>query len=122
MELFSIAFVAALVGMPVCLAVAWWFWLRVDRRARKGLRSIAAFIGLLAASTNALVYFGWIPIVLLIHNTPWTSKVRDEQGNIAVYLILVAFALAVCGKGKLRIPLATCAILAFFLWIPPAIL
>lgn len=122
MYFLSIAFVTALVGMPICLATAWWFWLRADGPAKSGPRSTAAFVGLLAASADALIYYGWIPFILLMHESQTTTKIRHEQRMIGGFLVLAAILLAILGRGKLRIPLAICAILGFFLWIPAAVL
>lgn len=54
--------------------------------------------------------------------TPLIWRVKDNLGNSAGYLVLLALAGAIAGKGAARTPIAICALLGLINWVPVAIL
>lgn len=122
MTLYSVLFLASVLGTPISNFVAWWVWLRRDRVHDKW-RSVLLFIGLLSVSALTVIYYIWIPVAnhILMKETPlW--KLKDVSGEVAIPLILLALVGAIFGKGTSRIPIAICAVLGFVLGIPVGVL
>jgi hypothetical protein len=78
--------------------------------------------GLVAASANAAMYYVWLSCRVVAGGTPLIWKAKDALGDFAIYLVVVALAGAISGKGATRIPLAICALLGFMNWVPVVIL
>ena len=117
----SSVFWVSLIGTPISAGLAWWLWLRGNSSASRGWRAGLSIAGLLAAS-NALGYYSWLSYRLLAGSTPRVWALKEAFGNLCIWLVLLALAGAVVGKGSSRIPIAVCAILGFINWVPVAIL
>ena len=122
MTLYSVTYLLALAGTPTSIVVAWWLKVR-HHEALSPWRSATLLIGLFSASIDIVIYYVWLPIAhrLVMTETPvW--RVRQISGNVGASFLLVALLGAILGKGPSRIPLAACAILGLFLWLPVAVL
>lgn len=110
-------------GTPIVVGLAWWVWFRTGRTASPTWRRVAWFIGLLAASANATMYYAWLTYKIIHGWTPRVSRVDDLLGDRAAeYLAIVALAGAMVGKGAGRLLLLFLAIIGFLLWIKIGIL
>lgn len=78
--------------------------------------------GLVAASANAAIYYTWLFCRIVAGGTLLIWRIKATLGDFAVYMVLVAMAGAIAGKGAARIPLVVCALLGFINWVPVAIL
>ena len=112
----------SLIGTPVSGGVAWWLWLRRNYSDRHQWRTRLTNLGLLTASANAFIYYAWLSYRIIVGSTALVWSVKDSLGNISGYLVLLALAGAIVGKGPSRIPIAVCAILGFMNWVPVVIL
>ena len=112
----------SLIGTPVSGGLAWWLWLRRNYSDRHHWRARLTSLGLLAAASNAFIYYSWFSYRIVAGSTPLVWGAKDSLGNFSGYLVLVALAGAAAGKGSSRIPIAVCAILGFGNWVPVAIL
>lgn len=112
----------SLIGTPVSCGLAWWLWLRRNHSDRHQWRTGLTNIGLLTASANAFIYYSWFSYRIVAGSTPLVWSVKDSLGNFSGYLVLLALAGAVVGKGSSRIPIAVCAILGLMNWVPVVIL
>lgn len=112
----------ALIGTPVSAGLAWWLWSRRNRSLPHGWRRRFVMTGLVAASANAAMYYVWLSCRILAGGTPLIWRVKDNLGDFAGYLVLLALAGAIVGKGAARTPIAICALLGFINWVPVAIL
>ena len=111
-----------LVGTPVTVALAWWFWFRDgSRRELEKWRKTLFFLGLAATSLNVALFASWA-VWLHFHYKPEAWKAESICGNIATYLCLAAFLASLLGKGRSRTSLAASAVLGFMLWVPIGIL
>ena len=111
-----------LIGTPMFTGIAWWLWSLRDRSAVQKQRRRLVLMGLLTASANAFIYYSWLLYCLIIGSTPLVWKLKDTCGDIGGYLVLLALAGAIFGKGAPRVPIAICALLGFMNWVPLAIL
>jgi len=119
---FSVILVASLLGAPIANGVAWWLRSRDDNSGLRSWRSSLLFVGLLFASANTALYLIWLTFRLVDKNAPLVWKTHGICGDIALFLIPFALLGATFGKGNARIPVAVCALLGFFLWVPVGIL
>jgi len=111
-----------LVGTPVTVVLAWWFWFR-DRSSRElqKWRKTLFLFGLIATSLNVALFAGWA-VWLHFHYNPEAWKAKNVCGNIATHLCLAAFLASLLGKGRSRTSLGASAVLGFMLWVPIGIL
>ena len=112
----------SLIGTPVSGGLAWWLWLRRNRSLANDWRRRFAMTGLVAASANAAMYYLWLSCRVFAGGTPLIWRFKDTLGAFAGYLVLLALAGAIVGKGAPRTPIVVCALLGFMNWVPIAIL
>jgi hypothetical protein len=112
----------SLIGTPLSAGLAWWIWTRRNHALPNGWRRRFAMTGLVAASANAALYYVWLSCRVLAGGTPLIWGVKDTLGDFAGYLVLLALAGVIAGKGPVRIPIVVCALLGFMNWVPVAIL
>jgi hypothetical protein len=110
------------IGTPITTIVAWWRWLRRDTSTPHTLRTGLTFMGLLAASTNVLVYYSWLLYRLMTGSNALVWRLKDIFSDIGVPLALLALVGAICGKGNPRITIAVCALLGLLNWVSIGIL
>jgi len=79
-------------------------------------------LGLLTASASAFIYYSWFLYRIVAGSTPLVWSVKAALGNFSGYLVLLALAGAVVGKGAARTPIVVCALLGFMNWVPVVIL
>ena len=114
----NVILLSLLVAPHLALAIAWVFWVRSPSRFQHPKwRSILLFSGLLAGSLNIAIF--WIYLIWLSsHKTDlswWRG--RDIFEGISDFLVCLAFASAVFGKGRARLPVAIAAVAGFLLWV-----
>src|SRR6266566_942386 len=90
-----------LIGTPLSLLFAWWFW----RRARSEFhpvpwRRIVLLLGLLASSANVLVYGGYLLYWSMHQLDAELWKARNLGGDMGGFLCLAAFVGAAAGEGS----------------------
>src|SRR5579859_417689 len=122
MSLIYFIFWLALIGTPFSAYLAWWLWSRRNRSLPNGWRRGFAMTGLVAASANAAMYYIWLSCRVVVGGTPLIWRSKDTLGDFAGYLVLLALAGAIAGKGAARTPIVVCALLGFMNWVPVAIL
>jgi hypothetical protein len=122
MDLLSFIIWLSLIGTPVSAGLAWWFWSHRDRAVPRSWRTGLLIGGLMAASANAIVYYSWFSYRLLTGSTLLVWRLKGALGDFGVYLVLLALAGAIGGKGAARIPIAACALLGLMNWVPVVIL
>lgn len=108
----------ALIGTPVSAGLAWWLWSRKNRSLPNGWRRRFTMTGLAAASVNAAMYYVWLSCRIIVGGTPLIWRVKDTLGGFAGYLVLLALAGAIAGKGAARTPIFVCALLGLMNWVP----
>ncbi len=112
-----------LLGVPVGVIVAWWFFIReTDTRGLPKWRMRAFFAGLIAASLNVLLGFGlWMFRLTGGRPELWKSDVVIQK--VGFWLCPAAFIGAALGeRGRASIALSISAMLGFLLWVPFGIL
>jgi hypothetical protein len=106
-----------LLAAPIALGAAWWKWSRRDRSASPRWRLTALFLGLIAATLNGALFYGWAAYGFIFTRTPsfWAAKnaLADHAG---IYLAVASLAGAIAGKSRGRILLALAAFLQVLLW------
>jgi hypothetical protein len=112
----------SLIGTPLSAALAWWLWSRRNRSLANPWRRRFAMTGLVAASANAAMYYVWLSCRVAAGGTPLIWRFKDALGAFAGYLVLLALAGAIAGKGAARVPIVVCALLGFMNWVPIVIL
>jgi hypothetical protein len=122
MDALSAAIWVSLVGTPACIVIAWWRWARRKHSQSHSWRTAMLLMGLLAASANSLLYYGWLTYRLTTGSIPLAWRLKDLFANIGVALVVPALAGAVLGRGAPRIPVGICAALGLMLWVPVAVL
>src|SRR5208282_1387676 len=113
MELFVLV---PLIGTPIALGLSWWRWSH-QRLSELGpkWKARALFLGLLAGSGNAAMYYSWLTYRLVAGGTPRVWKLQDSLGNISIYPCFVALVCAGFGEDVCP-PLVCCAFLGWALW------
>jgi ABC-type uncharacterized transport system permease subunit len=114
-----------LIGTPLSILIAWWLWFR--RRSSyqpRRWRQTALLLALLASSTNALIYSGYLAYWSRHQLDTQLWKTQKTCGDIATYLCLTAFIGAVAGEGqtRTRVLISVSAVLGFMVWVPIGIL
>jgi hypothetical protein len=122
MDMLSLIIWLALIGTPVSAGLAWWLWSRSSRSLPNGWRRGFVMTGLVAASANAAMYYVWLSCRVAAGGTPLIWRFKGTLGDFAGYLVVLALAGALFGKGSSRIPIAICALLGFMNWVPIVIL
>jgi len=117
MSTLDLVFGAPVLLTPVALVAAWWRWSRRDRSVSPQWRQTAVFLGLLAASVNGALFYGWFAYGFISPRTTafWAAKnaLADYAG---MYLVGASLAGAVAGKSRGRILVAVAALLQLLLW------
>ena len=111
-----------LLGTPAASILAW-IWSRdPDEGGLPQWRRGALFVGLVAASLNALVFLGWLLCRLSSnHSSVW--RFHEIYANAGVVFCVVAFSgAAIASQGRASVALSISAVLGFLLWVPFGVL
>ena len=86
-------------------------------------RYVALFVGLLAATLNAVLLACWV-IWLHFHYSTESLRVESITGNIGAALCVAGFVGSAAGEGvdRARILVSVSAVLGFLVWAPVGIL
>jgi len=117
MNLLSITIWASLIGTPISVGTAWWLWAGSERSGPQEWRNLVLLAGLLAASTNVLMYYSWLIYRAVANDTSMVWKTKGLCGDIGMFLSLLVLGGAIFGTGVSRVPLAFSALFGFLLWV-----
>jgi hypothetical protein len=77
-------------------------------------------VGVFAACANVALFVG-TQVYVTRHNVSGVG-LYYQLGDVSLPLVVRAFACALAGKGKARLPLALLAVFGVLIWIPMGIL
>jgi hypothetical protein len=106
-EIALIAIQAAPWLTPVLVSICWWLWFNRGGPPGKTWRVSVLLVGLIATSSNAVLYYAWLSYSQVVYRTSPGSLdpgiMRNSLGNnLAVPLVMVALGAAIIGRGAAR--------------------
>jgi hypothetical protein len=115
-------FLTVFAVTPLSLGLAWWRWFRGQPATSRSWRETALLVGLVTASSNALLFAGWIAYRLTAGPTESVWAAKRFATDLAGYLLIASLIGVLVGKGRGRILGALGALTGFLLWTPIGIL
>lgn len=109
-------------ALPVVILSGVVIWYRYDRRRDPFWRRWIVVVGLLLDAANVGLYlrlrvYGGTRADLQV-----VGMMLQQSSGVAIWLVGLALACAIVGKGVSRVPVAIASIMGIFLWVVPAVL
>jgi hypothetical protein len=121
-ELSGMATFFYLTAIPTAVLVLVTFvvWLWYDLGVLPKWRRWMLAVGVLAACANVALFVG-MQVYVARHDVTGVG-LYSQLGDVSLPLVVLAFACALAGKGKARLPLALLAVFEVLIWVPMGIL